>query len=245
MDSIGSRSARTREALLAHHIRTGRIIRVKRGLYVSVPYGSDSDKFQIDPFLLAGKMTDDAVLAYHTAFQFYGKAHSSQERFLFLTTKAVRPANFRGYEFRGLGFPKSLVRLNQEFFAVETAERLGLSLRVTSLERTLVDVLDRPLLGGGWEEIWRSLESVEYLDLDKVVDYSAILGNSSTIAKLGYFLEMRRDILFVGDTHLEHLRRNIPKQPTYMEKNTVGRLVKKWNLMVPLKVYEQTWNEIY
>ncbi len=33
--------------------------------------------------------------------------------------------------------------------------------RVTAFERTLVDVLDAPDLGGGWEEVWRSLEMVE------------------------------------------------------------------------------------
>lgn len=31
-----------------------------------------------------------------------------------------------------------------------------MELRVASLERTLVDVLDRPDLAGSWEEVWRS-----------------------------------------------------------------------------------------
>jgi len=40
------------------------------------------------------------------------------------------------------------------------------------LERTLVDVLDAPEHGGGWEEIWLSLESVEFFDLDAVIEYA-------------------------------------------------------------------------
>jgi predicted transcriptional regulator of viral defense system len=47
--------------------------------------------------------------------------------------------------------------------------RSGLSLNVTTFERTLVDVLDAPRHGGGWEEIWRSLESVEFFDIDGAI----------------------------------------------------------------------------
>jgi hypothetical protein len=38
-----------------------------------------------------------------------------------------------------------------------------------------VDVLDRPRLSGGWEEVWRSLETIPFLDLDQVVQYALLL----------------------------------------------------------------------
>lgn len=244
LDAEGSRSLKTQEALLAYHVKTGRILRVRRGLYASVPFGASPDTFPVDTFLLAGKMTEDAVIAYHTALEFHGKAHSVEERFVFLTSRAIRPANFRGYEFRGVRFPQALVKKKQEFFAVDTAERAGLPVRVTSLERTLVDVLDRPSLGGGWEEIWRSLESVEFFNVDKMLDYILLLENSSTAAKVGLFLEQHQKDLMVDDAHLDRLRQHIPKQPTYMARNSKGRLVKKWNLVVPSQVLDRSWEEI-
>jgi hypothetical protein len=42
-------------------------------------------------------------------------------------------------------------------------------------------VLDGPEHGGGWEEIWRSLESVEFFDLDAVVTYAVKLGSALTV----------------------------------------------------------------
>jgi len=48
-------------------------------------------------------------------------------------------------------------------FAVSIAERSGQSLRVATLERTLVDVLDRPELSGSWEEIWRHPFPLHYI----------------------------------------------------------------------------------
>ncbi len=244
LDADGPRSVKTRDSLLAYHMKTGRILRVRRGLYASVPFGASLDTFPVDTFLLAGKMSEDAVIAYHTALEFYGKAHSVREELLFLTRKAIRPLSFRGYEFRGVRFPNALVKENQEFFAVETAERVGLPVRVTSLERTLVDVLDRPDLGGGWEEIWRSMEGVEFFNLDRILDYTLLLNNASTAAKVGLYLEQHQKELMVEDAHLKRLRDNIPKQPTYMARNAKGRLVKQWNLVVPRHVLDRAWEEI-
>ena len=48
-------------------------------------------------------------------------------------------------------------------------DRMGMDVRVSSIERTLVDSLHRPNLSGGWEEIWRSFESVNFLDLDQLI----------------------------------------------------------------------------
>ena len=71
----------------------------------------------------------------------------------------------------------------QQSFGVLESDRFGLDVRVTGLERTLVDVLNRPDLAGSWEEIWQSLESVEFFDLDKVLEYVFLLENATTAAK--------------------------------------------------------------
>ena len=76
---------------------------------------------QPDPFLLASKMTPDAVLAYHTALEFHGRAYSAFQEFTYLTRTATRPAEFRGNTFRPAAFPKSLLEKNQENFGVEAA----------------------------------------------------------------------------------------------------------------------------
>jgi predicted transcriptional regulator of viral defense system len=190
-------------------------------------------------------MADDAVLGYHTALEFHGKAHSAYRQFLFLTRQAPRPLTFRGDMFRGVAFPRALIRKRRESFGVTQSERAGMDLRVTSLERTLVDVLDRPVLGGGWEEIWRSLESVEYFDLDQVVEYALLLGNSTTIAKVGFFLDQHRDRLMVDPKYLQRLSKRRPRQPHYLVrgKRESGRLVPAWQLVVPPRILERSWEE--
>src|SRR2546422_359331 len=81
-------------------------------------------------------------------------------------------------EFVPVPVPPALRRLPDMGGGVVEVPRSGLPVRVTTLERTLVDVLDAPRHGGGWEEIWRSLESVEFFDVGAVTDYALKLGSA-------------------------------------------------------------------
>ncbi len=246
LSSLGEVSRRKQESLLAYHRKTGRVVLVRRGLYAAIPPGADPDSYPIDPFLIAAKLTPDAVLSHYTALEFHGKAHSVHTHFVYSAFRPLGPLNFRAYVFRGAKFHQTLLRIGKENFGVSTAERSGQDLRVTTLERTLVDVLDRPNLSGSWEEIWRSLESVEFFDLDKVVEYTLMLGNATTGAKVGFFLDQHRETLMVEERHLNMLRDMRSKQPHYLNrsKRKSGRFVQEWNLMVPNEVIERTWGEV-
>lgn len=246
LDREAPRSTKTHESLLAYHRKRGRLLRVRRGLYWVVPPGADPATCAVDAFLLAAKMTPDAVLAYHTALELYGKAYSVFEEFQYLTARTVRPATFRSYRFRPVRFPKALIAADKWGIGVETMDRAGVSVRVTNLERTLVDVLDRPDLAGGGEEAWRSLEMVEYFDLDRVVDYALLLANATTIAKVGFFLDQHRAALMVNDSHLERLRVHRPRQPHYLDRDRrhSGRFVADWNLVVPPEMLARDWQAV-
>lgn len=239
----GSHSQWTRKALLAHYQKQQRIIRLRRGVYAAVPRGATPDDVSVDPYLVASKLAPDAVLGYHTALAVHGRAHSVSERFEFLTSAERRGISFRGWRFQPVLFSETLRRKKKTTFDVQTLERSGQSVAVTSLERTLVDVLDRPDLGGGWEEIWRSLESVEFFNLDKVIKYALLLENATTIAKVGFYLEQHRESLMVEESHLAALRKHRPSSPHYLERGKKAdvKFGPGWNLVVPLSVAERSW----
>ena len=182
LSAKGSTNPSTRKALLAHHHETGRILRIRRGLYATIPLGIPADSFSVDPYLLAGKITDDAILAYHTALEAQGRAYSIFTRFTYLTKRNLgRSFEFQEATYQGVSHPKALRRTGQEELCVEAQDRAGIVIKVTNLERSFVDVLDRPKLSGSWEEIWRSLESIEFLDLERVVEYVSALENATTL----------------------------------------------------------------
>jgi len=243
---LGDVNKKSRTVLLNYHRRNGRILPVRRGLYAVVPVGMNPESAPLDPYLLASKMTHDAVLSHHTALELHGRAYSVYQRFFYLSGRPSQPVRFRSYEFKGVLMPKALRDRGMGSFGVESLERQGLQLRVTTLERTLVDVLDRPDLCGGWEEIWRSLESVEYFKLDQVVEYVRLLGKSTTAAKVGFYLEQHKDMLMVDRRHLDELRKHIPRQPHYLERSrrNGGRFLSGWNLIVPEEVVKRSWAEV-
>ncbi|MEI8328985.1 MAG: type IV toxin-antitoxin system AbiEi family antitoxin [Chlamydiia bacterium] len=232
--------------LLTYHQKQGHILRIRRGLYYSVPKGLDPTHCPVDPFLVASKMAEDAVIAYGSALDFHGKLHTIQSRVIYLTKKRVMASfDFRDIKYQAVAIPSALKAAGQETFGVQSIDRLGQPVFVTSLERTLVDVLDRPYLCGSWEEIWLSLESIEYLDMDQVLKYALLLANSTTIAKLGFFLETHREALMIPEHYLEELRKHCPVKPHYMDRNQnqSQKMIAKWNLVVPLSLINRSWEE--
>jgi len=63
---------------------------------------------------------------------------------------------------------------------------------------------------------------------------------------VGFFLEQHRDRLMVEERHLAALRARRPQSPHYMVRTSreSGRLVPKWNLVVPVEILERHWEEV-
>ena len=242
----GEVGPRGQEALLAYYRRRGRIVRIRRGLYAVVPLGADAGSFPVDPYLVAARLTPDAVLSHHTALEFHGRAYSVWGHRIYSAARPRGPLRFRSEVYRGASFPAALRRSRAEHLDVQQSERAGLPVRVTSLERTLVDVVDRPDLAGGWEEVARSVASIEFVDVDRVVSYALRLDNATTIAKVGFVVSQHRDTWMITDRQLQPLRDRRPSRPHYLDRSRreSGCLVKDWNLVVPPDVLHGSWAEV-
>ncbi|NQT92148.1 MAG: transcriptional regulator, partial [Lentisphaerae bacterium] len=238
-------AADTSQTVLKQHVKTGNLLHLRRGLYAVVPRGQTPDTVVVDPYVLASRMTADAVLASHTALQLHGRSYSISRRFTYLTRSRPTRFEFRGAEFVPLQIPKALRTLDDMGGGVQTRIRAGTTVRVTTLERTFVDVLHTPSRAGGWEEIWRSLESVEFFDLEAVIEYTLKLQSAVTAARVGFFLEQHREQLMVEDTSLGRLERLAPSSPTSMDRRRGerGRFFSRWNLVVPQSVVDRAWEE--
>ena len=246
LSSNGEARTRTQESLIAYHTKAGRLVRVRRGLFAVIPPGAGGDAYPVDSYLVAAKLTRDSVLSHHTALEFHGRAYSMWRQVTYSASRPLEKLTFRSHVFQGTRFPEALRRFGKEHFDVLTRDRAGVSVRVTSLERTLVDVLDRPHRSGGWEEVWRSLESVEFFNLDRVVEYTLLLNNATTASKVGFFLDQHREELMVGERHLQPLREMRPRQAHYLDRNRreSGSLAADWNLVIPAEVTERSWAEV-
>lgn len=235
----------SRRQQLSYYHKAGRLIHIRKFLYAVKPISIKAEDFWIDPYLIAGKATADSVLSYHTALELHNLAYTTFEELTFLTAQPSKSFTYSNQRFRAVSFPKSLVTIQETYHGVEQIQREGIKISITDLERTIVDVLDRPELAGGWEEVWRSLDHVVHFDPAKLVTYTLLLGNATTTAKVGFFLDQRPKHLKIDSKYLKQLIPHIPKQPHYLNRKQrdKGQYIKKWQLIVPLEIIERRWEE--
>ena len=228
---------------LYYHTRRKHILNILRGIYGVIP-PSGSENLFFDPYLIAAKGAEESILAYHTTLELHGVAYSIFEKFTFITPHKNKPFEFQGQWFQPVAIPKSLKNTKMEPFAIEKMNRQGINVSITNLARTFVDVLDRPGLSGGWEEVVRSINNIAYLNVDEVIEYCLLLKNRVLAAKVGFFLEQRKGAFAIEAKKLERLLFLKPSSARYIEENkTDCRFVKKWNLFIPVKILDKIWEE--
>jgi predicted transcriptional regulator of viral defense system len=238
------RSPSTSNNLLAKHLAARRLIRVRRGLYAAAPRNIDPARAAVDPYLIASHLSNDSVVAYHSALQFFGKSYSIWQRFHYLTGQRAKAFSFRKMEFIPVLRRTAYKNRSQKDMGVIETSHNGGQVRIANLERTMVDVLDAPDKGGGWEEIWRSLEMIEFFDIDIILLHTRALGSALTAARVGFYLEQHSDSLMLEDKHLKPFEKLIQAQPAYLDsERQSGKLVKRWNLIVPDYVLKRRWEE--
>lgn len=117
---IGSESAAQWQ--IRKYLQKGHIERVRRGLYavISMETGQPiPNRFQI-----ASRVSDDAYVSYHSAFEFYGYANQVFYDVYFATEKKVR-----SFDYDGMHYQSVVWRANTG------VEEMNTGVRVTTLER--------------------------------------------------------------------------------------------------------------
>lgn len=228
---------------LHYHLKAGHLQHLRRGLYAVLPPNKQT-LLSLDPYLIAGKATSDSILAHHTALELHGVAYSVFNQFYFLTQGKAKAFELEQQWYRPVTtafFPEA----SDE--CVMTIIRQGVSIRITDLERTFVDVIDKIELNGGWEEVMRSMNQTSVLDIEKVIRYCLLRDNQMLAAKVGFFLEQREGAFAVTEKILAPLLQKKPAtaQSLLIRQRTQekGTFVKKWNIIVPASALEENWEE--
>lgn len=225
--------------MLAQHLKAGNIKRVARGVFASVPAHGDAAGWVVDRFLAASRLRPDAVIAYHSALELHGCGYTDAPDVQAVSSSA--PAVFETPD-----FACRFVKRPSGFDArrdTGKADRAGLQLTLTTLERTVVDCFDRPDLAGGPEELVNSLALVQRLRAEPLLAQAQGLGNAAACGALGWWLEREKKRLGVPDKSLAALRALKPKHPQYVLGAKAGeaRSVADWNVLVPTSLVDTSF----
>lgn len=236
-------SATNVTSLLRHHLRAGNIKRLSREVFAAVPAHLPVERMVVDRFAAASKLRPDGVLGYHSALELHGIAYSEFNEVQLISVGRTELTDLPFGACRFINPPKALAAEGRVEDLTMAMDRQGVAIRVTVLERTVVDVLHRPDLAGGVEEVLKSLDLVRYLDPAKIADYVELLGTRSLASVAGWWLETRRAALGVTDDVLARLRAQLPRSKHYALGAEPGDaiLVEPWRVLLPAQVVDATF----
>ncbi len=222
---------------LKHHLATGRLKLVGRGLYAVVPPGTEPEALRPDPFLVAAAARPDAVFSHHAALELLGAAHSVWNECTAYTRRRRRPLALDGTTVRFLDVPEAMGEQSDRGLGTRKIERRGRLLETTGPERTLVEGLRRPRLTGGLEELVLSAGGFATLDLDLLGEVLARYNVANLWAATGWFLECTRETFHVPEAVLERHATRVPASPQYLDRGRRGGVLhRRWNLIVPAEL---------
>ncbi len=214
-------------------VRKGKLMRIKRGLFCFVPPGTGKIKggypqnwFLIVKALVAGK---SYFISHYSAMHLHG-----------MTTGAIQTIFISVSEQRRL--PKAL-RIPIRLITVPKKRFWGLEekwvtneekVSVSNLERTILDILDRPSLSGGISEIARGLWLVKKeINFSRLVEYAKCFDSLAALKRLG-FLSEKFDL--VQKKSIDDIHECIKRSPSYAFLDPLsekeGKYVDRWRLRI-------------
>lgn len=224
-------------ARLKHHLATGRLKLLARGLYAVVPPGAAPGEFLPDPFLAGAAARSDAVFSHHAALELLGAAHSLWSECTAFTSTRRRPMDLGGTIVRFLDVPPPMEGRSGRQLGTRRVERRGRLLETTGPERTLVEGFRRPRLAGGLEELLQSAAGFATLDLDLIGEVLQRYDVANLWAATGWFLERTREVFHVPDSVLERCASRVPGSAQYLDRGRRGgTLYRRWKLIVPAEL---------
>ena len=213
----------TAKSLLSAGVKNGTICRVKMNLYAVTDLATlrcAANKYEI-----ASHISDTACVAYHSAMEYHGLGHQ-----VFNEVNVITPFAFKSFEFEGMAY----IRRQPTIAEGVTTPIMDSKVRVTDLERTIIDCIDRIKYAGGLEELLNNLSSIAYVDEDKLQLYLADYGKAHLYQKTGYLLSMFKKQMRLSSGFFRQCKANVGQSTRYLTDSVENTAyVAEWRLCVP------------
>lgn len=221
--------------LLAYWTERGWLVRVRKGLYITVPLGSiNPAERREDSWIIAASLFEPCYIGGWSACEHWGLTEQIFKDLVVITAHKIRERKISIQE-----TPFILKRVQKEkIFGTKIVWRQQTKVKVSDPSRTLVDILDDPSIGGGMRHIAEIVSQYlegEYKDTGKLFDYIKMINNRTVYKRLGYIVET---LNLKYPSLIETCQANISKgysllDPTISAK---GPFLRRWNLQVNVSI---------
>lgn len=220
------RNENTAKDLLFNYKKQNLICLIRRDLYAVTDLVTKhciATKFEI-----GSNITATSYISYHTALEYHGIAH---QQFYILYVSSQQ--KFNEFEFDGINY---LYCSSKTALGIYSPHLNGL-IKVTDIERTVVDCIDRIDRGGGLEELIQSFVLINYLDEEKIERYLSAYNKAFLYQKVGFILSYFQQEMKLSALFFSSCKEKIGKSTRYLttpEESPV--YFQEWKLCAPKNI---------
>jgi len=217
----------TAGTLLKNYVKKGYVRSVKRNLYVAVNLADNEPV--AGKFRIGGMVTETAYISHHAAFEYYGCANQVSYQ-----VEVSSETPFTPFGFNGNAYAYFASRIKGGV----VTRRDGV--RVTDMERTVLDGIHDFEKVMGLEELLRCLALVPSVSEDRLLAYLSAYSKQVLYQKTGYILWRFRRELNLGNAFFHECAAFIGKSTRYLTADKSGVYDKDWRLIAPKNLMELT-----
>jgi len=211
-------------------VNRGVVTRLKPGLFILVPYelGKEAE-YMGNPFIVAREIMGgkDYFLSHATAMEIHGGVTQPQLVVNITTLKPRRSIAAQGIEFRFIHSQKRYFFGLSDHWVTKQEK-----VKVSDLERTIIDGLKQPEYCGGLTEVAKGLwMRHQDVNVNRLISYAMKISVGAVIRRLGFLLELYK----IGTSEDWEILSSYLTE-TYVRLDPLlppeGKFLRKWRLQL-------------
>ena len=212
------------------------VTRLKSGLFILIPFELGKEREYIgNPLIVAREIMGgkDYYISHGAAMEVHGMVTQPQLVISVTTTKLRRPLDIMGVSFRFIHTEKKFFFGLSDYWVTKQEK-----IKVSDLERTVIDGLKQPQYCGGITEaakgLWMKRQEIK---VDQLINYALKMKIGAITRRLGYLLELYN----MGNSDQLEIIRNYLTE-TYVKLDpflpSEGKFIRRWRLRLNVSADE-------
>jgi predicted transcriptional regulator of viral defense system len=216
--------------LLSDLVKRGLLLRLKKGLYYTIPFERESDTFMPNWHIIAAHLSNgmNYYIGYYSALEIHSLITQPSLQEQIIVDKQIKPPiiKIKDIQFRFIFHNK------KHFFGAKSVWIDDFNqVKCSDFEKTIIDCLYKPHYAGGIVEISKAVFKLrERMDYSKLFEYIKIFDSQAVVKRLGFLLELFE----IDHPILMQLNKMKTKSFTQLDPSLPrqGKMISKWSLQL-------------
>lgn len=217
-------NVKTAYSVLGRLIKEGMVIKIRNNLYSCI--NPSTGQVIATRFQIACAITESAYISHHSAIEYHGLANQ-----VYNVAYVSSRSKFNDFEYDAVTYKY----INSKIDIGIEVDRNRIGVKVTDLERTVIDSIKDSEKISGMEEVINAIKAISYLDQNKLLLYLEAYGIQVLYQKVGYILRYMKDDLQLTESFFNVCLSKAGKSTRYLlnVRDIDSFYDKEWRLVVP------------